>query len=93
MFTLNVGCLYARATPRSVELMRRVEERLTRAQGWDQQVFNEELLFLAHGDRDSAFASVRVMDYLKFVNTKTFFKSHRDRFIPRGPRRTRTRGR
>mmetsp|Transcript_41612 Transcript_41612/g.69529 ORF Transcript_41612/g.69529 Transcript_41612/m.69529 type:complete len:430 (+) Transcript_41612:191-1480(+) len=82
MFTLNVGCMYVRSTERSVDLMARVNHRLLTASGWDQQVFNEEVLYASHGEVSRAQVSVRVMDYLLFANSKTFFRSERAKFFP-----------
>ncbi|KAK3258385.1 hypothetical protein CYMTET_32566, partial [Cymbomonas tetramitiformis] len=73
-FTLNVGLMYARSTTRTIDLMGRVEQRLMKAKGWDQQVFNEEVFFVSHGEVSRSQASVRVMDFLKFANSKTFFR-------------------
>eukprot|EP00241_Pyramimonas_parkeae_P005825 CAMPEP_0114251440 /NCGR_PEP_ID=MMETSP0058-20121206/15273_1 /TAXON_ID=36894 /ORGANISM="Pyramimonas parkeae, CCMP726" /LENGTH=401 /DNA_ID=CAMNT_0001365245 /DNA_START=31 /DNA_END=1236 /DNA_ORIENTATION=+ len=82
IFTLNVGCLYVRSTPKSIDLMNKVNHRLLHEKGWDQQVFNEEVFFLTHGDVRKAQVSVRVMDYLQFANSKTFFRSERHHFFP-----------
>ena len=57
MFTLNVGCLYVRATAGSVDLMERVNQRLLKEKGWDQQVFNKDVFFVAHGDVSKAQVS------------------------------------
>lgn len=82
VFTVNVGCMYVRPTARSARLMARVARKMATTKTWDQQAFNEEALLPAHGDTTSGLASVRIMDYLKFVNSKTFFKSSRGRFLP-----------
>ena len=50
--------------------------------GWDQQIFNEEAMFPAHGDSTTGLVSIRILDYIRFINSKTFFKSERHRFIP-----------
>jgi len=82
VFTINVGCLYVRPTARSANLMMRVAARMAGEKGWDQQIFNEEALFPAHGRSTTGLVSIRIMDYLRFVNSKTFFRSERRRFIP-----------
>ena len=50
--------------------------------GWDQQIFNEEAMFPAHGDSTTGLVSIRILDFIRFINSKTFFKSERHRFIP-----------
>ena len=50
--------------------------------GWDQQIFNEEALFPAHGGSTTGLVSIRILDFMRFVNSKTFFKAERRRFIP-----------
>ena len=82
VFTVNVGCMYVRPTARSARLMARVARKMATTKTWDQQAFNEEALLPAHGETTSGLVSVRVMDYLTFVNSKTFFKSSRGRFLP-----------
>ena len=82
VFTINVGCMYVRPTARSAMLMGRVAHRMATEQGWDQQVFNEECMFPAHGEQTTGLVSIRILDYLKFANSKTFFRSERGRFIP-----------
>jgi fructose/tagatose bisphosphate aldolase len=37
-------------------------------------VYNEEIFFLSHGDKKSPQVTVRVMDRLKFMNSKSLFK-------------------
>ena len=43
-FTLNVGCAFIRPNRSTVQLMDNVFGRLSSAQGWDQQIFNEEVI-------------------------------------------------
>lgn len=84
-FNLNSGLFYARANDRTVELMRRLEARLSREKYWDQTAFNEELFFLPHGTRQgsdqyrSPQVTVRVMDVYTFMNSKVLFKEVRRR--------------
>ena len=82
VFTINVGCMYVRPTARAALLMARVATRMSTEKGWDQQIFNEEALFPAHGMSTTGLVSIRILDYLRFVNSKTFFRSERRRFIP-----------
>ena len=76
-FTMNVGCAFIRPTPPAIDLMQRVAERLSRAAAWDQQVFNSEAMLLSHGEYNGSKVGVRVMDYMKWVNSKVFFFSSR----------------
>ena len=82
VFTINVGCMYVRPTARAAALMARVAKRLASSPGWDQQVFNEEAILPAHGETTSGLVTIRILDYMRFVNTKTFFKSQRRAFLP-----------
>lgn len=82
VFTINVGCMYVRPTARAARLMARVAARMASEKGWDQQIFNEEAMFPAHGDSTTGLVSIRILEYTRFVNSKTFFKSERRRFIP-----------
>lgn len=50
--------------------------------GWDQQIFNEEAMFPAHGESTTGLVSIRILDYIRFINSKTFFKSERRNFLP-----------
>jgi len=81
-FTLNVGCAFIRPNRRTVQLMDNVFGRLSSAQGWDQQIFNEELLFLSHGNKKSPMCSVRIMDINLFTNSKIFFRTARQKYLP-----------
>eukprot|EP00798_Chlamydomonas_sp_ICE-L_P004611 gene4611-14805_t len=59
-----------------------VHERLNAEPGWDQQVFNDFLLKPSHGNFVNSGSSLRVMEYMKWTNSKIFFKSRRAEFIP-----------
>ncbi|KAL4859773.1 Arabinosyltransferase RRA3 [Chlorella vulgaris] len=56
-------------------------DKLTKQKEWDQSVWNEFIFFLSHGDYKSPQVGVmvvpRVMDYMKFMNTKVLFKTVR----------------
>mmetsp|Transcript_13446 Transcript_13446/g.48913 ORF Transcript_13446/g.48913 Transcript_13446/m.48913 type:complete len:427 (-) Transcript_13446:2589-3869(-) len=84
VFTLNVGFGFIRPTYSSIMLMRRVRDRLMDKPAWDQQVFNEEVWLPASPDHNHAAlgVAVRVMDCMKFTNSKIYFKSSRSRFLP-----------
>jgi hypothetical protein len=43
------GLFYLRANERTVELLTRLETRLSKTKYWDQTAFNEEVFFLSHG--------------------------------------------
>jgi hypothetical protein len=58
-FNMNSGLFYLRATPRTLDLMRRLERRLSREKYWDQSAYNEEMFFLSHGDYKSPQVSGR----------------------------------
>jgi arabinosyltransferase len=76
-FNLNSGLFFARSNDRTVELMRRLEERLSRTKYWDQTAYNEELFFMPHGSITSPQCTVRVMDIYAFMNSKVLFKDVR----------------
>ena len=71
---LNSGLFYLKASDRTISLMQRIAARLRKENAWDQSVYNEEIFFLSHGDYVSPGVTVRVMDRLKFMNSKTLFK-------------------
>ncbi|KAG7675171.1 hypothetical protein Ndes2526B_g08029 [Nannochloris sp. 'desiccata'] len=71
---MNSGLFYLKANSRTIDLMQRIAARLHKEKAWDQSVYNEEVFFLSHGERKSPQVTVRVMDRLKFMNSKTLFK-------------------
>lgn len=50
---MPTGLFYLRANERTTELMRRLDERLSKQKYWDQTAFNEEIFFLSHGSYKS----------------------------------------
>lgn len=82
IFTINVGCVYVRATCRSYALVKAVYDSLSVAAAWDQQVFNEIAWTQSHGATKNPNAHIRIMDYMLWVNSKVFFKSRRQLFLP-----------
>lgn len=42
-FAMNTGLFFIRPTAASMDLLKRVEERLGRESTWDQAVFSEEI--------------------------------------------------
>lgn len=82
LFTINVGCVFVQPSPRTVALARRVAAALKAKPAWDQQVFNEILLMPGYAERPTHGVSLRVMDHMLWVNSKTFFKSERRHFFP-----------
>eukprot|EP00898_Chlorokybus_atmophyticus_P007227 jgi/Chlat1/7505/Chrsp61S07005 len=81
-FTVNVGCMFVRPTAPALSLVQRVAKRLSERPAWDQQVFNEILMFPSHGEYASPGASLRVLDYMLFMNSKIYFRTLRGRFLP-----------
>lgn len=78
-FNLNSGLFYIKSNPRTIELMQRLETRLSREKYWDQTAYNEEMFFLSHDEYKSPQVSVRVMSIWKFMNSKVLFKDVRKR--------------
>lgn len=76
-FNLNSGLFYLRAGPPTLELMTRLEDRLSKTKYWDQTAYNEEIFFLSHGEYKSPQVTVRVMEIDKFMNSKRVFKTAR----------------
>ena len=50
--------------------MQKLAHRLSVQKYWDQTAFNEEIFFLSHGDVSYVPISVRVLDILRFQNSK-----------------------
>jgi len=73
-FNFNSGLFYLRANERTIELMQRLETRLSKQKYWDQTAYNEEIFFLSHGSYKSPQVSVRVMEINTFMNSKVLFK-------------------
>lgn len=48
-FAFNSGLFYVVPNLRTIELMERLETRLSRQKYWDQTAYNEEIFFLSHG--------------------------------------------
>eukprot|EP00250_Pteridium_aquilinum_P033109 c5208_g1_i1 orf=64-1317(+) len=87
IWVFNSGFFYIRPTVPSIELLDRVTTRLSKEKAWDQAVFNEELFLPSHPDYEGLHASVRVMDYYLFMNSKVMFTKVRkeanfDKFLP-----------
>jgi hypothetical protein len=78
-FNLNSGLFYVKANERTVDLMKRLDTRLSKQKYWDQTAWNEEIFFLSHGSYKSPQVSVRVMDIDQFMNSKRLFKDIRNR--------------
>lgn len=78
-FNLNSGLFYVKANARTVDLMTRLEGRLSKQKYWDQTAFNEEIFFLSHDGYKSPQVTVRVLNIYKFMNTKVLFKDVRHR--------------
>lgn len=52
-FNLNSGLFFISSNMRTIELMERLEKRLSREKYWDQTAYNEEMFFLSHGNYKS----------------------------------------
>eukprot|EP00955_Chlamydomonas_euryale_P039487 351413-Chlamydomonas_euryale.AAC.3 len=63
--TLHAGLFYLRANARTLELMTRLEDRLSKQKYWDQTAYNEEIFFMSHGKYKSPQASVNVRGRVK----------------------------
>lgn len=70
----NSGLFYLSATHQSVRLMKLLAETMASVDVWDQSAFNMEIFRPAYAGKVTAGVSVRVMNYLCFVNTKLLFK-------------------
>ena len=83
-FTLNVGCAFFRPTPNAIELLRRVGSRLARERVGPTDLQPGALPQVARrvqrqqGER-------RVMDHLKWVNSKVYFSPSAAASSPAGP--------
>lgn len=84
-FNLNSGLFYLRANERTLDLLQRLDKRLSEQKYWDQTAFNEEIFVLSHGAYKSPQVSVRVMDIDQFMNSKRLFKDIRNRSKDKQP--------
>lgn len=74
IWDLNSGLFYVQPTVAALEFVDRVTARLaSNAHVWDQGVFNMELFRPSAPRYEGLHASVRVMDYLRFVNSRVLF--------------------
>ncbi|MEW5305154.1 MAG: hypothetical protein WDW36_007715 [Sanguina aurantia] len=64
---------------RTLDLLTRLDDRLTKTKYWDQTAYNEEIFFLSHGAYKSPQVSVRIMELHRFMNSKFLFKDVRQR--------------
>eukprot|EP01024_Parvocaulis_polyphysoides_P003655 TRINITY_DN109758_c0_g1_i1.p2 TRINITY_DN109758_c0_g1~~TRINITY_DN109758_c0_g1_i1.p2 ORF type:complete len:100 (+),score=11.89 TRINITY_DN109758_c0_g1_i1:200-499(+) len=55
--------------------MDKVTKRLAEKQLWDQVVFNEEVWAPSSEIKEGLQLSIRIMDYHKFSNSKTFWRT------------------
>ncbi|GAB4823934.1 hypothetical protein N2152v2_010980 [Parachlorella kessleri] len=65
---LNSGLFFLRANNRTVDLMKRIDDRLMKEKVWDQSAYNQEIFFLSHGSYKSP---------QEFMNSKVLFKQVR----------------
>ncbi|PRW59143.1 Nucleotide-diphospho-sugar transferase family [Chlorella sorokiniana] len=73
----NSGLFFVKANEKTIDLMTRIADKLSKQKEWDQSVWNEYIFFLSHGDYKSPQIIARVMDYYQFMNTKVLFKQVR----------------
>lgn len=78
-FNLNSGLFYLRSNNRTLNLVSRLEDRLSKTKYWDQTAWNEEIFFLSHDNYKSPQVTVRVLSIFKFMNSKVLFKDVRHR--------------
>ena len=70
----NSGLFYLAATRQCLRLTKILAERMAHEQVWDQSAYNMEIFRPAYGNKLAAGVSMRVMNYLCFLNTKLLFK-------------------
>ena len=71
IFVFNSGLFFIRPSPRTVNLMDRITDRLAKEKAWDQAVFNEEIFRPSRpGSYQSPKISTRAMDMYLFANSK-----------------------
>jgi len=77
IFSLNSGLFYIRNNEKTINLMRRITDRLNKETAWDQAVFNQEIFSPSHGEYRSAHISLRIMNMDNFLNSKRLFQTIR----------------
>jgi len=70
----NSGLFYLAATRQCLRLAKILADRMATEAVWDQSAYNMEIFRPAYGHRLAAGVSMRVMNYLCFLNTKLLFK-------------------
>lgn len=76
----NSGLFYIRATRDSRRALAGLKARMESGTGgWDQTAYNEAMWYVAMGGAPAHGLTVRVMPYLCFMNTKTYFRYLRDK--------------
>jgi hypothetical protein len=69
-FNFNSGLFYLRANERTIELMQRLETRLSKQKYWDQTAYNEEIFFLSHGSYKSPQVERAVVSFLRTIHLR-----------------------
>lgn len=77
VFVFNSGLFYIRPTTAAMDLLERVVQIVENKGGWDQAVFNEVIFFPSRPNYTDVNVKRRVLDYLKFMNSKVLFKQVR----------------
>jgi len=78
VFARNSGMFFLQATNESNNMMKRLAHRMESEGTWDQTAYNEEQFYPAHGTHATVGVTSRVMNYLCFLNSKTFFRFVRE---------------
>ena len=78
IFARNSGMFYVQATQESNNMMKRLAHRMEIESTWDQTAYNEEQFYPSYGEHGAVGVSSRVMSYLCYLNSKTFFRFVRD---------------
>ncbi|KAL4858268.1 Arabinosyltransferase RRA2 [Chlorella vulgaris] len=74
IFVLNSGLFFLRPTNATQELLDKIIYRVETENGWDQALFNECIFFPNRPGYKDPSVTRRVLDYLKFMNSKVLFK-------------------
>lgn len=74
IFVFNSGLFYLRPTNATQELLDKLIYRVETENGWDQALFNECIYFPSSPANKDPSVTRRVLDYMKFMNSKVLFK-------------------
>ncbi|PSC74665.1 glycosyltransferase CAZy family GT77 [Micractinium conductrix] len=74
IFVLNSGLFYLKPTQAATDLLDKIIYRVETENGWDQALFNECIFFPNRPGYKDPAVTRRVLDYMKFMNSKVLFK-------------------